>query len=869
MSPRLSLTTIGAAVCVGVAAWLSIGDLAVSDAAGASRIGLLPPAWSLPLSVGAVLAVLAALRVSSRASLPLFLSLLIWLPWLPVPVPDIFLAITGPAVAFVWASIGLALVASRPPRTWLAASVLRGTRSAPAIAGAAAFVVFLAVWAGQQPPPSGDEPHYLVAAQSLLTDRDLKVENNYARRDYLPYYRGELQPHLAQPGLDGSRITVHGPGLAAFIAPAFALGGYRAVVVWLAALVAFGTALVWKAGYLLTGDYAAAWFGWAVATLTVPAILLASLVFPDAVAGAVLAAGVLALISCERSSDRLPAWQSAVLGIAVGLLPWLHTRLALPAVVLAALLVTRRRRIGALAFGLPFAASLAGWFGFFFVTYGTINPVAQVERTLIDPRLLATGLPGLLIDQSFGLLSNAPVHVVSMIGLALVFRQRVRLGLEWLAILVPYALAVAAFQIWWAAVSTPARLIAPIIFPLSVGAAAAWAGLSGRSRSVSLALLAASVLIGSALAWGGHGVLAYNPMTGRARWLDWVSPLIDLPSALPSIINSDTIVPLAAWAIAACAGLFVFAWLDRRLGSTRPVRATLLVACAAGVAATAITAAWKLEASEPIEATRAQLDLLRSGTRGLLPLGVQPYPPRVFRRAEALSHIAIATSRTDHPPSGTLLALDEVPAGRYRVRVTPGGTGDGQLVLGIGRASVPAARWSVTGGSAGSYRLDLPAAASRIVVTGAGPAVSAAGPVVLVPALDGAPMPPIEGRIRDAARYGSTTVYAIDDRVWLEAEGLWVMGERQPTVILAADDPARPLTIELANISMSNRIRLRTREWSAERILAPNERWLVPLPAGPAGVVALTIDVEHGLQPARVNPSSRDHRFLGCSVVVH
>ena len=34
-------------------------------------------------------------------------------------------------------------------------------------------------------PATGDEPHYLLAAHSLVTDLDLDLANNYAQFDYL------------------------------------------------------------------------------------------------------------------------------------------------------------------------------------------------------------------------------------------------------------------------------------------------------------------------------------------------------------------------------------------------------------------------------------------------------------------------------------------------------------------------------------------------------------------------------------------------------------------------------------------------------------------------------------------------------------
>ena len=51
MRGRLSTTTIACAVCVGAAAWLSFGLLAVTSADGARRIGVLPSPWWLATAI--------------------------------------------------------------------------------------------------------------------------------------------------------------------------------------------------------------------------------------------------------------------------------------------------------------------------------------------------------------------------------------------------------------------------------------------------------------------------------------------------------------------------------------------------------------------------------------------------------------------------------------------------------------------------------------------------------------------------------------------------------------------------------------------------------------------------------------------------
>src|SRR5205814_8475902 len=77
---------------------------------------------------------------------------------------------------------------------------------------------------------AGDEPHYLVITQSLIFDRDLKIENNHARRDYRRFYPGELRPDYWRRGVNGEIYSIHGPGLAALPIPGYVIDGARGAV---------------------------------------------------------------------------------------------------------------------------------------------------------------------------------------------------------------------------------------------------------------------------------------------------------------------------------------------------------------------------------------------------------------------------------------------------------------------------------------------------------------------------------------------------------------------------------------------------------------------------------------------------------------
>src|SRR5262245_22545293 len=117
-----------------------------------------------------------------------------YLPWLPDRLP-LLLMLSGP---LRWLIAGAAASAA----LWrLAPGAILGLRGGiETHARTFVFVTSLSLCVGfgwmnaRALGPGGDEPHYLIIAQSILRDGDLKIENNHQRRDYEAYFSGELRP---------------------------------------------------------------------------------------------------------------------------------------------------------------------------------------------------------------------------------------------------------------------------------------------------------------------------------------------------------------------------------------------------------------------------------------------------------------------------------------------------------------------------------------------------------------------------------------------------------------------------------------------------------------------------------------------------
>jgi hypothetical protein len=228
--------------------------------------------------------------------------------------------------------------------------------------------------------------------------------------------------------------------------------------------------------------------------------------------------------------------------------------------------------------------------------------------------------------------------------------------------------------------------------------------------------------------------------------------------------------------------------------------------------------------------------------------------------ADALQRLEISTSPLDPPSTGVLLNLFEVPPGDYRLRLRFDAEPRGEISLRVGRAGTPLATWQVAAVD-NTYSFRLPLKTSAVTIVGDAAAAASVRSVALIPIRHITTPWAAVTRARAAARYGGAVVYAIDNRIIIEPDGFWVLGGRQPDVVMTTDGSSSGLTFQVSNVAIHNRVRVSAGAWSATRELAPNERWLVTVPlAESAQPAILNFRVEHGAVVGG--------RLLGCHVTI-
>jgi len=875
-----ALRVLTPCLTAALAAWVTRGTLAVADARG-PRLGALPPFLELGLFIGVALLLVFVARPAPARVRPLYLSALLLLPWLPVPLPAAALIWTGPGMTLlVWMAVATCVAVTIPWRRGTAAAraVFGHPRRAPVLAGAIAFTLFLAAASRLSAfIPGGDEPHYLIIAQSLLSEGDLRIEDNHARGDYAPYFDGVLKPDFLRRGRNGAIYSIHAPGLPLLIAPAYALGGHAAVVIWLGAFAALGSALVWRLAWTVAESAVASWIAWAGVVLSPPFFFHAFTVYPDGVAAVLTLVALSALV---HGRDTVGARHASPLhGIALAFLPWLHTRYAIISLVLGIAIVWQHRRnLRSVAWfaAVPIISAIL-WFAFFYNVYGTVSPAAPYGGyTQSSPSFILTGLPGLVFDQQFGIITHAPVYAIALLGLGLLWRRSPFVVAMIVAVAIPYLLLAGAYRMWWGGWSAPARFIVPVTLMFALPLASAWRDArTARGRPVVIAALFLSLFVTAVLTIADQGALLYNTRTGEALWLNWLGPLVDLSAAAPSFIRDTRWVAIghtAIWKLAVAVSFAMWRWVVRRQGSDTAVALAFTIAAALTMATTAV---WAVRGVDPVAPTGAQTTLLRAASAGsavfvVLNQGRGDLVPaaalRRVSREDLLRSLRIGSPRDGN--SDDLLRVPSLPGGRYRVHLSGRRAASGRIEAHVGRrraAMPPVAVYDFEGQPPGPTRfeIDLATDVTNLVITGDATARQSIAALSLEPV---AVFPPSGIEADAAIRYGQALVsFGSSKRLYPEPAGFWI-GPRED-VVFSVQSAAGAVRLMFRNAPVPNRVSIDLPSGTHDVTLQPEETWTTPALQGSSSIV-VKVRADAGFRPAERDPRTGDRRWLAVWVSV-
>lgn len=903
---------------MGTAGWASRAVLDEIVVGGVRQRVALVPSWPPFLAfAGLGVVALAGVAVLARRSLaseplrlrdavlPVFGLIAIVVPFLPV-VPDWWpglQALAGPGAWLIWALVAVLIGWTLAPHlpgvaaSWSRANLRTQTAviwlaTALAASAGAARLTHTILF------PSGDEPHYLVLAQSLWRDGDLKIENNHARRDYAEYFGRDLDPHYLTRGKDREIYSVHPVGMPVLMAPVYAAGGYDLVVAVFIAMAATAATVAWRWALATTAALGTTTLAWAAIVFSSPFLINAFTIYPEVPAGLAIAVGL--ALALRPVPDHRP-WHDVAIGVMAALLPWLSTKYAPMSAALIAVTLGRRlwpmhpgeTRAGFVGSAVrllsPYALGLAGWFAFFHAYWGKWSPSAPYG-SLVQTELKNTvfGVPGLVFDQEYGLLIYAPAYALAGFGWWTMMRRANplrRLGVELLVVFGGLIMTVGAFRIWWGGSAAPGRPITSgllvLLVPMAVQLGTAAPGSARRAAQHLLVWL--GVALTFVVVGAENGMLVSNDRDGTSSLLEWLSPRWPLWTLAPTFIAHEApraIVDAGVWVAALVFG----SWgLGRVRAATRGAAAlAALAACAIAVASVAVVLR-VLPAADPalpgidLDA-RARLAALDTFDRVTRPFAVQYAPPRLAAAAAIEPTLAVGVTpglRTAPQPLRVLHnGRFSLPAGHYRLVVTwatrdplPARAG-AALALQVGRVGTPLTTWTVspTPGATWSQPVWLPVDAGFVGLRGT-PELERSIAAIRFEALDvvDAGDRVTTPQVLAAAAYGPFTVLLHDEMMYTETTGFWTPGERTARLTIGCEGGcARGVRLRVHSGKVENRLMVAAHGWRDDVGLRPETSVdVVVPPAADGGVITLETRTATGFVPMDVDPSIHDRRYLG------
>lgn len=349
-------------------------------------------------------------------------------------------------------------------------------------------------------PLVGDEPHYLLIADSLVNDGDVDLKNNYQQETYRNFYSNDIsntrfpttvnpqnnyQESLNRPAerhinlvrfpsLSLHWFSYHTIGLPLLVAGPYKALGLDGVVI-LMLCIAIGVALLtYRWALTVTRHALPALISTGIIVLSLSFIGLSGKVFPDLpIAGLLL--GTVMLLERKRQTW----WQQVLIGLSLAAGYSLHPKTILMFGTIAAFASlnilhskdSAQKRAGLLlCLFLPAIIGIGVIEWHLLATQGIWNPSDLYSKQTLWENSPVLGVFSSWLDPTKGVLINNPAWLLALIGLPMWYRAAPKQFVRIVLIILPSLLLFATFRDWSGGFAPPGRYLLEVM-PLLAPAA--------------------------------------------------------------------------------------------------------------------------------------------------------------------------------------------------------------------------------------------------------------------------------------------------------------------------------------------------------------------------------------------------------------
>jgi hypothetical protein len=363
------------------------------------------------------------------------------------------------------------------------------------------FIIYLGLFflLGSTSSTTGDEPYYLMVAESLARDRDLDLADQMARGTFRNYYwRDRLAvQNMIETATGRLYSTAYTTLFPVLLAPASLLDsrwGPTLVVILISTLL---SGQIFRLTNDLCAGLQASFLAWAAASFTLPLLSFSSQIYPETTAA--LAGVILLRMALFREPERLRGWKPLLslllLAVALPALKWRYLPISITGVAVYSWRAKKPKKAFWVFTCLGAALGLILLMDYYLLE-GTLllsrfSSPGKIFRMRKFLRFWPASFGGLMADQEFGLIFHSPVYLLLPIGFLGALRSR-SLRSFWLfaPFLTYLILLVGHFgYLWYGGFSLPSRYLVAVL-PLMVPFMAyAWE--EGRGWLLSLFAAAA------------------------------------------------------------------------------------------------------------------------------------------------------------------------------------------------------------------------------------------------------------------------------------------------------------------------------------------------------------------------------------------